>query len=244
MIRLAALVAVFAAPVVVLGAARSRAAPLLQRFLARADGPPVEYRALRHLEANNPHFNQSAWMDAWTEYDHVRGFRFEIVAEGGSTYIRRKVLLAALEGEQKMWTAREPQRASFTHDNYTFQDGRPAADGLTSVGVTPKRKDVLLVEGAIFVQPDDGDLARIEGKLSKAPSFWTRRVDVIRRYERVAGVRVPVSIESTAQVLIAGRSTFRMTYDYETINGQHVGDPAPHNPPAPPARTRRIRIAP
>jgi hypothetical protein len=31
---------------------------------------------------------------------------------------------------------------------------------------------------------------RIEGKLSKAPSIRTRRVDVIRRYERVAGVRV------------------------------------------------------
>ena len=66
-IRLAALVAVFAAPMVVLGsAAQPGRAPLLQRFLARADGPPVEYRALRHLEANNPHFNRHAWMDAWT----------------------------------------------------------------------------------------------------------------------------------------------------------------------------------
>jgi hypothetical protein len=94
--------------------------------------------------------------------------------------------------------------------------------------VRPKRKDVLLVEGAIFVQPGDGELSRIEGKLSKAPSFWTRRVDVVRRYERKAGVRVPVAIESVAHVLIAGRSTFKMTYEYQTINGQHVGDPQPH----------------
>jgi hypothetical protein len=28
-------------------------------------------------------------------------------------------------------------------------------------------------------------------------------------------------------VLIAGRSTFKMTYEYQTINGQHVGDPQP-----------------
>jgi hypothetical protein len=86
---------------------------------------------------------------------------------------------------------------------------------------------VLLVEGAIFVTPADGDLTRIEGKLSKAPSFWTRRVDVVRRYERMAGVRVPVSIESVAHVLIAGRSTFKMTYEYETINGHKVGSPQP-----------------
>jgi hypothetical protein len=41
---------------------------------------------------------------------------------------------------------------------------------------------------------------------------------------------VPMSIESVAHVLIAGRSTFKMTYEYETINGQHVGNPQPHTP--------------
>jgi hypothetical protein len=198
---------------------------VLQRFLARGEEPPVEYRALRRLEAQNPKFKQSAWMLAWTEYDHVNGFRYQIVDEGGSGYIRSKVLRAALEGEQKIWANREPQKASFTHDNYLFDDGPPSPDGLAALGVRPKRKDVLLVQGSIFVQPSDGELARIEGTLSKSPSFWTRRVDVVRRYERKGGVRVPVSIESVAHVLIAGRSTFKMTYEYQTINGQTVGDP-------------------
>jgi hypothetical protein len=201
---------------------------VLQRFLARGEEPPVEYRALRRLEADNPKFKQSAWMIAWTEYDHVNGFRYEVVDEGGSGYIRSKVLRAALEGEQKIWADHEPQKASFTDENYEFTDGVAGPDGLAPVGVKPKRKDVLLVEGSIFVQPSDGELTRIEGKLSKTPSFWTRRVDVVRRYERKAGVRVPMSIESVASVLIAGRSTFKMTYEYQTINGQHVGDPQPH----------------
>jgi hypothetical protein len=202
-------------------------ASALQRFLARAEEPTVEYRALRRLEASNPHFQKSAWMTAWTEYDRANGFRFTVVAEGGSGYIRSRVLRAALEGEQKIWANHEPQKASLSLDNYTFDDDVPDADGLAAVGVKPRRKDVLLVEGAIFVQPSDGDLARIEGRLSKTPSFWTRRVDVVRRYERLGGVRVPVSIESVAHVLIAGRSTFRMTYEYETINGQRVGSPKP-----------------
>jgi hypothetical protein len=202
-------------------------ASALQRFLARGEEPIVEYRALRRLEAHNPHFHQSAWMTAWTEYDRATGFRFTIVGEGGSTYIRSKVLRAALEGEQKIWANHEPQKASLTLDNYVFDDDVPDTGGLAAVGVKPKRKDMLLVEGAIFVQPSDGDLARIEGRLSKAPSFWTRRVDVVRRYERLGGVRVPVSIESVAHVLIAGRSTFKMTYEYETINGQRVGNPQP-----------------
>src|SRR5258708_14627263 len=164
---------------------------VLQRFLARSEEPPVEYRALRRLEAQNAKFKQSAWMLAWTEYDHVNGFRYQIVDEGGSSYIRTKVLRAALEGGQRIWANREPQKASFTHENYMFDAGAAAPDGLEAVGVKPRRKDVLLVEGAIFVQPGDGELARIEGKLSKTPSIWTRRVDVVRRYELKACVRVP-----------------------------------------------------
>jgi len=197
----------------------------LQRFLASGEEPTVEYRALRRLEATNAKFNQHAWMTAWTEYDHAKGFRYQIVGEGGSPYIRTHVLRAALDGEQKIWANKEPQKASLSTDNYVFDNDVPDTGGLAAVGLRPKRKDVLLVEGAIFVQPSDGDLARIEGKLSKAPSFWTRRVDVVRRYERLGGVRVPVSIESVAHVLIAGRSTFKMTYDYESINGRHIADP-------------------
>jgi len=224
-------VTVFAASALPLTQVSARQQPrvsALQRFLARGEEPTVEYRALRRLEANNPHFKQSAWMTAWTEYDRANGFRFTVVAEGGSGYIRSHVLRAALAGEQKIWANHEPQKASLSPDNYTFDDDVPDAGGLAAVGVKPRRKDVLLVEGAIFVQPSDGDLARIEGRLSKAPSFWTRRVDVVRRYERLGGVRVPVSIESVAHVLIAGRSTFKMTYEYETINGHHVGNPQAH----------------
>jgi hypothetical protein len=215
-------------PAVTLGA-RGQGASVLQRFLAKSESPTVEYRAFRHLEAHNMHFGANAWLDAWTEYTHAGGFKYEIVNEGGNGYVRTKVLRAALVGEQRMWAASEPQKASLTVENYEFREHGLVADGLAALGVKARRKDVLLIDGRLFVQPEDGELTRIEGKLSKTPSFWTRQVEIIRRYERVAGVRVPVSIESVAHVLIAGRSTFTMTYQYESINGQLVGTPsAPH----------------
>jgi hypothetical protein len=163
-------------------------------------------------------------MDAWTEVDRAGGFRYQVVAEGGSGYIRSHVLRAALAGEQKMWASGDSAKAALTRDNYTFEE-QTRTDVLAALGVTPLRKDVLLVNGSVFVNPDDADLVRVEGKLSKTPSFWTRRVEVVRRYERINGIRVPVAIESVAQVLIAGRSTFKMTYEYEAINGEHVGNP-------------------
>ena len=125
-------------------ASGSGGATLLERFLARVEEPPVEYRALRHFEASNPHFRQNATMDVWTEFDKAKGFRYEVVSESGSAYIRKKVFLAALDGEQKMWANHEPERASFSRENYTFEDGAPALDGLASLLVTPRRKDMVV----------------------------------------------------------------------------------------------------
>jgi hypothetical protein len=64
-------------------------------------------------------------------------------------------------------------------------------------------------------------------------SFWTRRVEVVRHYQRINGVHVPVAIESIANVLVAGRSTFKMIYEYETINDERVGSPEPRQAPPP-----------
>ena len=211
--------------------ARQRFATVLERFLMRADEGPMAYRALRHLEARNQHFSASAWMDVWTDADAAGAFRYQVVAEGGSGYIRRRVFLAALDAERQMWREGEPKRAQLNHSNYAFTDSGLAAEGLASLVITPRRKDILLVDGWIFVKQEDGDLVRIEGQLSKNPSFWTRRVEIVRRYGRVGGAHVPIELESVAQLFIAGRSTFRMTYEYETINGVRVGSPVPRSAP-------------
>ena len=73
--------------------------------VSRLDDPtPTQFRALRHLEARNDKFEKSAWMDVWTEGD-ASGFRYTIVAEEGSDYIRSKVFRATLETEREMWAA-------------------------------------------------------------------------------------------------------------------------------------------
>lgn len=197
---------------------------LLQRFLAQSDLAKTPYRALRRLEARNEQHRLTAWMDVWTEVDGTGGFRYEVVSQGGSGLIQSKVFLASLEAEKKMSRAGPSGRAALTLDNYSFEPG-DIAGGLSALAVTPRREDVMLINGSIFVKPDTGDLVRLEGRLAKAPSFWIRQVDVVRCYQRIAGVRMPVSLEATAKVRMAGRNTFQMTYQYETVNGRRVGDP-------------------
>jgi hypothetical protein len=202
----------------------SNSAPL-QRFFEGDHRGPHQYRALRHFEARTEKLDKSAWMDVWTEADPV-GFRYDIVGEGGSGYIRSHVFEKALETERKMWSDGSAERGAINLENYAFLDCDTEAEGLSCVTLKPRRKDVLLVDGSIFLHPDTGDLVRVEGTLVKTPSFWTRSVEILRRYERISGVRVPVEFASTASVRLAGFSTFRVTYEYESLNGTRVGAPA------------------
>ena len=220
-----------AAPIAALLAAHAGAAgpanvspAILQRFLSLDDPTPTQIRALRHLEARNDKFEKSASMDVWTEGDRD-GFRYTIVCEEGSEYIRDKVFRASLDKEREMWVPGAPDEGALTPANYVFEDRGAQPDGLSSLSLKPRRKHVLLVEGSIYLNPDDGELVRMEGQLSKTPSFWTRRVEIVRWYQRINGFRMPTALESVANVRVAGVSTFRMSYEYESINGRHVGSP-------------------
>lgn len=195
-------------------------AALRERFLARVDEPLVQYRAVRRLAARNERFHKEASLDVATTLDPSVGFQYEVLAQSGSGYVRTRVLEPILQGEARAVRENAPASAALTTANYEFvaaaSDGAPLARLL----IRPRRKDVLLVDGAILVTPDEADLVRIEGRLARNPSFWTSRVEVSREYARIAGVRVPVRVESRAWVKIAGVSTFVMTYEYEEVNGR------------------------
>jgi hypothetical protein len=129
---------------------------------------------------------------------------------------------AVLEAEHSLRASGDVERGALTTINYEFGACREADAGLIRIGIHPKRRDAMLVKGSILLTESEGDLARMEGFPIKRPSFWTREVHVVRSYERIGGVRVPVLTKSTARVLIGGRSTFAMTYEYASINGSPV----------------------
>jgi hypothetical protein len=47
-------------------------------------------------------------------------------------------------------------------------------------------------------------------------------VNIVRRYARIGGVRVPVATETTAKVKFVGHAQLDVVYDYHTINGRPV----------------------
>lgn len=197
----------------------------------REQQPLRQYRAYRRMHARSEKFNQEAWLEAWTEMNG-QSFQYTVVSEKGSDYIRDKVLRVVLKREQELVNSGECSRSELSPDNYSFED-MTMGDGERYVTLKPKRKDVLLVDGRMVLSQDGSELLRVEGRLSKNPSFWTSLVNVIRHYARIDGVRVPIATESTAKVKFAGTSHLDVRYEYITINGRSVSLEARRTPGLP-----------
>ena len=185
--------------------------------------PQRPYVAIRRLEAENRKSGRQGWMDVRTELGADGLLTVEVLDEGGSDYIRNRVLRGALESEQQLVARRQPAAVPAA-DASACAESQLDASGLLRVPLKPGRKggDNLVI-GHMFVQPATGDLVRVEGRLAKNPSFWVSQVDLEWTYARVhKDIVLPVSLHSIAKVKMFGPSTFSMTYDYRSVDGQAV----------------------
>lgn len=198
------------------------AAPTItEQFLKR----PVErlntYRAWRRLDGESTRADKAAWMEVMTEVHPDGRFEWKSLGHGGSDYVLERVLIPVITTESET-TPKSRAAAELNTDNYTFKDAPADAEGRPRIRLVPKRKEKFLLDGWLIVSPDDADLLEIHGRLAKGPSMWTPNVMLKRYYKRILGVRVPVFVTSEAEVRLAGRFRFTMTYRYELIEGRIV----------------------
>jgi len=193
----------------------------MEMFLARPAGAHP-YRASRRLEASGS--GQRGWLDVQTDFTVSSGLQYEVTAEGGSGYIRTRVLRSLLDEERRLIANGRGPAVAISGANYQFRLEGVNEEGLTVVSLRPRRKDRSLINGRMFLTTLDGDLVRIEGRLARNPSFWITRVQVVRLYRRIDGVLMPVSLDTTAQLRLLGSSSLRMTYRYSHIDERPVSD--------------------
>lgn len=194
----------------------AQALTALDLFLSQ---PPTvhPYRASRRLEASGS--GQRGWLDVQTDFTVASGLQYEITAEGGSGYIRRRILRSLLDEEQRLIAQGEAPSVALSAGNYEFRPESINDEGLAVVRLRPLRKHRSLIEGRMFLTTASGDLVRIEGRLARNPSFWLTRVNIVRSYRRIEDVVMPVSLETNARLRLLGSSSLRMTYHYS-----HIGE--------------------
>jgi hypothetical protein len=224
----AALAALFVCNAIQLGAEAFSPQRVLDRFLAESPRrTSIPYRAVRRLHASS--LNVTGWLEAATEFDSQTGLRVRILAEGGHGRITG-ALKGVLNAERDATLPGRPRNAALTPDNYRFEAGPVDGRGLVPLRVTPRRRDPALVNGTIVVTAADAGLVRIEGRMAKSPSFWTRSIDVVRDYAHRGGRAMLVEVRSLADVKIIGPTQFVMSYEYESVDGQPAYETAPPFP--------------
>ena len=185
-----------------------------ERLQATAAAAP--HSATRLLVARSVKLKKLAWLEAETTYEPGRGMRYRVLREGGDEGMRKRVLRKVLDSEAEMSAPSLAARSALTDANYNM-----STDAARTVRLLPRRREPTLIDGVATVD-ERGRLRRVEGRLSKSPSFWVRSVNVTRSYEPVGGVSLPVLVESVADVKFAGSCEFSMWIDYTVVNGQRV----------------------
>ena len=190
----------------------------LEKFLARPS-TAHSYCASRRLDASGG--GQRGWVEVETSFNPAAGLDYEVTAEGGSGYIRKRVLRSLLDEEQRLLGLKSTS-AALSVANYRFRPGGMSDEGLAVITLEPLRKDRSLIVGRMLLTRDEGQLVRLEGRLAKNPSFWVTRVDVVRSYGVVNGVFLPISLETTAQLRLLGSSKLAMVYRYSHVDDRAV----------------------
>lgn len=141
---------------------------------------------------------------------------FTIVNESGSSLIRSRVFKPLMELEVETAAGRNRYESSITPYNYAFKLlGEEDVDGARCfvLQATAKRADKYLFNGKVWIHAAEFAIVQIAGQPAKNPSFWTKRVDFVRRYQKLKEFWLPLKSESITQVRIFGKNVLTIDYD-------------------------------
>ena len=97
------------------------------------------------------------------------------------------------------------------------------------VHAVPKRKEMDLFEGKIWIDNQDFAIVKITGHLAKSPSFWIKQVDFVRDYHKIDGFWLLSREEAVSAIRIFGKETLTVDYQNYTVNKVGAGQSLPTN---------------
>jgi outer membrane lipoprotein-sorting protein len=100
--------------------------------------------------------------------------------------------------------------AAFTRENYDFTlqgMGEESSRACYILGLNPKHKEHHLMKGRLWVDSQTYLPVKVEGDLSKSPSWWVKQVHVTTDFANIQGMWLPTSTQAVADVRMFGRHT-------------------------------------
>lgn len=188
---------------------------VLDRYLAAAQDQRSKLADLSmevDMEASLPKLNKTGKLHAWRYVTRLGAITYRALTIQGDNTVKKDVIARYLQAEKE---AGEKQGLGITRENYKFEyrGEYPWGDGkLHLFYVEPRRKQVGLFEGWVWIDDASGLPVREQGELSKNPSVFLKKVAFVRDYIHQDGVAIPVSIDSLIQTRIIGSAEVKVRY--------------------------------
>jgi hypothetical protein len=180
------------------------------------------YTATRTYRVSQPNGKVHAEIDGRMEFQAPDTKQFVVSSEQGSGIVRRLALHPLITSEIKAAGGKDRHDSAITPANYTLE-----LIGEESVGAyrcyvlraLPKRVDKYLFQGKVWVDEQDFAVVRIEGQPAAKLSFWIKRAEFVREYQKLDGFWLPQRDETVVDVRIYGKKVLTIDHRDYTLKG-------------------------
>lgn len=132
--------------------------------------------------------------------------------------VRRLALHPLIVNEIQAAAGKDRHDSAITPANYTLELlGEETVESYLCyvLRAIPKRVDKFLFEGKVWVDKQDFGIVRIEGRPAARLSFWIKRAEFVREYQKIDGFWLPKRDETVVDVRIYGKKILTIDYyDY------------------------------
>jgi outer membrane lipoprotein-sorting protein len=169
---------------------------------------------------DNDEIHPVAEMLVKTVYRQETGKSYTILTESGSAIIRSQVIGRLLDNEKTINQPGNRELSWLTSANYEMKvkpGGTQLLDGRSCylISLTPRRKTPYLVDGTLWVDSRDFQIAKIEGVGSKSPSILTGTVQMMRQYTEIDGWAMAAHARAVSSSFLFGQTIVKIDYqDY------------------------------
>ncbi len=173
------------------------------------------YSVYRGADQTTP----AAEMTVRVTYRKGEGKSYKVLSQSGSGLIQHFGLKPLLENEQEINDPAKVAESWFTTANYEMhvEPGQTRAlEGRTCVGVAikPKRKAPNMIDGTVWVDPENGAILEVDGIASKAPNVFAGTTHMLRDYTMMDGYAMATKARAESSGLF-GRTLVTIEYsDY------------------------------
>jgi len=148
---------------------------------------------------------------------------FIVTSEEGSGLVRALALNPLIASEIKAASGKDRHDSAISPTNYTLEligEEDVGAYHCYVLHTAPKRPDKYLFAGKIWIDAQDYAVARIEGHPAANLSFWIKRADFVREYQKVDGFWLPQKDSTVVQVRLYGKKVLTIDHRDYVVKGK------------------------